>query len=619
VLIMSTRTGDPILFSTDGDRFVCLGPGGEINLWDTETGIEKQTYTPTDNTSCTCLAWSSAESTKSISPKKKKTEESKPAHLLAMGMDNGDIILYNISKGSVYSEMTHGHKDIVHGICWDQDSDSLYSCSADKYVICWSISTSKVKSKWKAGTSSVTSVCITSDQSCLITGGTTIKCWDIKSRTIIKEFVGHTTDVFFLRSLTISSSRRVHTTYILSAALNDKTVNVWSLDKEGPEVEPLASFSLQGEPVHLDISEPSTRGQNVLMTVATSQGTLEVFEQQLNGRQRRPVSAKVTVQVGGEDTNGLPVMRRVLGAKLLNDQQQTFVFAHGTYPDLSFENKSLLECDENVMCLVRNNNNIILKDRSKHRTPDRAKVKHVTENHTSPVGKGQKRKDMSEATLEEKLEVLKMVMTSQQSRLKLMEKSSGELLVQGLQSQDTAILDNVLCQEESKVVHQTVSQIPSHAVTHLVEELNKRIRLGGPKTKCYLAWLKETLSYHKTFLSSHPHTERLFAPLQPVFDQRPVLYQTLCRLRGRVDLLMSQMKTQEDDTTESTTLYHDESEDDIFEDEVEQETPSYSNKMWEELSHVSDEDDDEEDEYEENDEDAGSLGSEESEVNDMED
>jgi U3 small nucleolar RNA-associated protein 5 len=381
---------------------------------------------------------------------------------------------------------------------------------------------------------------------------------------------------------------------MVSSAVNDRMVHVWSLDTDRPDVDPLASFSLQGDPVHVDISEPTSRGQNVLMTVVTAQGALEVFEQQFNGRQRKPTCAKVTLHVGGSDSQAVPHMSPVLAAKLLSDEDHTFLFVHGHAPDLTFERKSLSECDESVVYVVSdslvNNNNNNMVTRSKRRTSERSKDKHVTDDPSTPVSKGQKRKNNGEATLEEKLEVLKMVMTSQLSRHKLMEKSSSQLLLQGLQSQDTAILDNVLCHEA--LINQTVSQLPSHAVAPLLEELNKRIRLGGPKTKCYLAWMKEVLAYHKSYLSSHPQCEQLFEPLQPVLEQRCVLQQSLCRLRGRLDLLLAQARLQDEESSETTRLYHDESEDDIFEDEVDETTPSYPTKMWEELSHVSDEDDD---------------------------
>jgi len=65
--------------------------------------------------------------------------------LLAMATLNGNILLYSVVKSDLHSTLTNGHEDRVNDISWLPINDSIFSCSNDKYVIEWSISTSKIK------------------------------------------------------------------------------------------------------------------------------------------------------------------------------------------------------------------------------------------------------------------------------------------------------------------------------------------------------------------------------------------------------------------------------------------------------------------------------------------
>ena len=65
--------------------------------------------------------------------------------LVALGTANGTILLYSVTKSELHSQLANGHSDRVNDIAWFPASDSLFSCSNDKYVIEWSISKSSIK------------------------------------------------------------------------------------------------------------------------------------------------------------------------------------------------------------------------------------------------------------------------------------------------------------------------------------------------------------------------------------------------------------------------------------------------------------------------------------------
>jgi WD40 repeat protein len=89
-----------------------------------------------------------------VSPKKKRkrrtsdnvTQEVQSLELLALGTVTGNILLYSVVKSDLHSQLTaDGHEDRVNDMSWLTAADSLFSCSSDKQVIEWCISTSKVK------------------------------------------------------------------------------------------------------------------------------------------------------------------------------------------------------------------------------------------------------------------------------------------------------------------------------------------------------------------------------------------------------------------------------------------------------------------------------------------
>jgi U3 small nucleolar RNA-associated protein 5 len=511
-----------------------------------------------------------------------------------MGTASGSILLYSVAKGDLQSEMAGGHRDVVHGVCWDDESDLLYSCSSDQHVYCWSISTGNIKCKWKADKSSVYSIALTADRKGLVTASRSIKLWDIESQTMVKKFTGHATEVFFLRCLSVPSGHRGHHQYIVSAAVSDRVVHAWSMDKGNSDQNAVASFSLSDEAVHLDVSLPQARGESVLMTVVTKQGSLHLFDQQFNGRQKKPLVPKVTVQVGGTSITNNPLMLPILSAKLLNVADHTFIFAHGSFLKLTFERKSLEECDDTVMFLVRDT--VVTSDtqiaRNKLQVPQRSRnLKHVAPELAPQLQRGDKRKGTGEVTMEDKLTAVKAMTTQVQEFTS--DKGLTHLLVQGLQSMDTTILDNVLFKEDKVIVHRTVGQLPLQAIVPLLEELNRRIRLGGPKIKCHLMWLKYVLTSHMSFLTTHPRPEQFLEPLHHMFEQRCSLYETISRLKGRMDLVLSQVKSMDSMSEEPALLYIDESEDDIFDEELDGTADQFPEKMWEELSHGSEGEDEE--------------------------
>ncbi|KAH8027074.1 hypothetical protein HPB51_002019 [Rhipicephalus microplus] len=137
---------ESVAVSDSGEYLAHSSSDGRLKLWDTSTGRLKQEYTPSAHLSakCTCLSWG-------------------PTRQQAF---------------------TGGHTATVNGVSWHASSDSLFSVSDDQHIVHWSVSSCKVKSKWKADRHSVYAVAAV-DANTVLTASSSIKWWNIDTKSIV--------------------------------------------------------------------------------------------------------------------------------------------------------------------------------------------------------------------------------------------------------------------------------------------------------------------------------------------------------------------------------------------------------------------------------------------------
>jgi U3 small nucleolar RNA-associated protein 5 len=67
------------------------------------------------------------------------TEESAGSDVIALGTSAGTILLYSVNRGVPQKQLTGGHSDKIHGLCWNHTGTSLFSCSADRKIVEWDV------------------------------------------------------------------------------------------------------------------------------------------------------------------------------------------------------------------------------------------------------------------------------------------------------------------------------------------------------------------------------------------------------------------------------------------------------------------------------------------------
>ncbi|RWS02222.1 WD repeat-containing protein 43-like protein [Dinothrombium tinctorium] len=634
-------------FSENHEYFGYSTSDGVLYFWDTVSSQLKSEYKPSSHLSatCTCICWGPSKSRAISSPRKKKRKSTADAsedisnlELVAIGTENGIILIYSIIKENLFAKLENGHSANVNGICWLCEKDSLFSCSSDLHVIEWSISTLKIKSKWKADDNELHAICCI-DDSRLLTASSVIKLWNLKDQTLLQKFTGHATEVWKLLAINSQDLELQKNGYFLSAALGDRVISAWQAKSEG-ERKALASYVLTDEPVNVDVSKPASKEEPVMISAVTKSGDLLIFEHLLNGRRNTPFKPKVTVKIATDSSNTkyLPI----LAVKNCNDENNNLFIVYGSLLRPRFEKICVNECKKKTI-LVRDNH---LAEAKSFITIEQKSLK-VTEPKTSSdvkiMGPAQMNpvKPMLSPTKLTKstkntnhLNENNELSLSLDERLKTVEPTdqlteylSSEppradnfvhLLMQGLQSKDRRMLSTVLQRGDINLIKNTIKRLPMEYLSSLLEELQRHLYYKGDINFVYLKWLEALLQTKLSLILTLPNIHQQLVPILELLNIRCDIFDRMYKLRGRLNLMLSQIgeETDNNDVSKEPLLKYEESSS----DEEEEENMDSDNEIQDLIDMGEREANDKEDVDEEMEEDDNSDNSEsKSENSDYED
>ncbi|KAG8123367.1 putative WD repeat domain 43 protein [Naja naja] len=493
-------TGSPCAFSPHERRLLALsGPDGRLRVWETASSRLHHEYVPSAHLSaaCTCLAWAPPGVGGGRPPparKKRKSEIVEAAEqldLLAIGTAVGGILLYSTVKGELQSKL-NGHDNKINCIRWHQDNGCLYSCSDDKHIVEWNVQTCKVKCKWKGDNSSVSSLCISPDGKVLLSAGRTIKLWDLETKEVYRHFTGHATAVSMLGFITMWPPAEnqpfdgITGLYFLSGAVHDRLLSVWQVRSDRKEKNAVMSFTITDEPIHIDLTISDSKEQPVKIAVVCRDGQLHLFEQVLNGYCKKPLTSKCTIQIAtpGEENDSTPKPVPILAAAFCSDKESLLlVYGNSLHPVIE---KVTLNTTERHICFVRDiQKTLTLKTEmaiTKVKTPIiNSEVRTLIPGipgHSSAVkssvcrDKNKRKTDGKEESIEDRLSAMDIdVMKVKPPSGDLPQTDNfAVLLVQGLESSDSVILNKVLQTKKEAVIKKTVARIPVYSVIPLLHE-----------------------------------------------------------------------------------------------------------------------------------------------------
>jgi U3 small nucleolar RNA-associated protein 5 len=123
--------------------------------------------------------------------------------------------------------------------------------------------------------------------------------------------------------------------------------------------------------------------------------------------------------------------------------------------------------------------------------------------------------------------------------------SLSMLLSQGLQSNDSSILNQVLQQKNDKLIANTVKQLPIQAVMPLIKILNEK--LDGTPEKCliYIKWTRSVMLQHMSYLLTLPNVVPILGRMHQLISIRTKTHNRLSNLEGKLDLILTQVLIKE--------------------------------------------------------------------------
>ncbi|CAL9686203.1 unnamed protein product [Knipowitschia caucasica] len=552
----------PCVFSPKSRQYLALcAQDGRLRVWNTDNKTLQQEYVPSAHLSatCTCISWGPCRTAKEGPQRKKRKSEAvqveERADLLAMGTAAGTVLIYSTVKGALHCTLDGGHTAGVNCVQWHPEDSLLYSGSDDTKITEWDLQTGQTRSAWKADRAAITSLCVSPNGKLLLSAGYVIKMWDLETKEIYRKFTGHSTAV---TTLCFATTRPPdgNGLYFLSGAAHDRLLSVWQVRDDGKDKNSVVSFTLTDEPQHVSLIPSNSKEEAVRLAVVCKDGQLHLFEHFLNGPCKKPLSPSCTVQLS--DTKDTPAPIPLLAAAL-GPESRGVTLAYGNHLQPVMERVEL-DTTERQICLPRDIHSSLSLSMetnvSKVKTPVvNAKSKVLVPGlpgHHAPKASSQvseKRKkgtDIKEMSIAERLGEIDLDKASSETGVSKMAASLqtdnlAVLLVQGLESHDANILNNVFQTRKDMAIKKTVARIPLSTVLPLVQEITIRLQGHPVSARLMVPWLKAVLMHHTSYLASLPDLVTQLGVLYHMIENRVKLFHKLARLHGKLYLLTTQM------------------------------------------------------------------------------
>lgn len=149
------------------------------------------------------------------------------------------------------------------------------------------------------------------------------------------------------------------------------------------------------------------------------------------------------------------------------------------------------------------------------------------------------------------------------------------VLVQALHTDDVALLESVLAVSDDEVIYNTVARLPSNYVAPFLTTTIELFRAKPARGLVLVRWIRCTLSLHVAYLTTVPNLMLSLSALYNTVDARVSLFKRYLKLSGRLDLVLSQIKMQQQQSAlvaQTTPLaVYNEGDDDDDEDSEEEE------------------------------------------------
>lgn len=120
--------------------------------------------------------------------------------------------------------------------------------------------------------------------------------------------------------------------------------------------------------------------------------------------------------------------------------------------------------------------------------------------------------------------------------------SLSTVLSQALRTNDQELLDSCLRVNDVDTIYSTIERLPSPLVGALLQKLAERLHKRPGRPGMLMVWVQWSLATHGGYLATQSNLIKQTATLTKVLTQRSTGLQPLLSLKGRLDMLQTQLE-----------------------------------------------------------------------------
>mmetsp|Transcript_21155 Transcript_21155/g.39331 ORF Transcript_21155/g.39331 Transcript_21155/m.39331 type:complete len:700 (+) Transcript_21155:128-2227(+) len=582
------------------DGLAQVGLDGRISLWNCGSGNLEQSVQEKGRRggNYTCVAYRACKRGAGVT-----------RTLVCAGSATGRVVVWDLGSGKVL------HKGLelpgssagqaVSDVCLSADCNSVFACNGAKYIYEFSLSDGEMVRKLKAGKPGPTKLCISSDGSMLLSANTDIIAWDIKSGEVVKRFAGHPTPV---RSLAFSADG----SYIVSCA-EDRFVSLWNMDTKDGEPPSKKSKKSNDDAVLLQrtptlvlsapssptlLSAASTGGSQILVAAVCEDESASVWS--ANPSQASASSSKAqapSTRLNPDGSAGVLAIFLDQGAS--KDDSKEIVIARNSPIRPVFHSVTIMENDEFVTRVDLTD----ISSKSRLVTKGGAEVTESKDGQTTEKDTASKSKEGKErlhvvaganaavptprsanagddkmetdegeddVTMGERIKALSDRLgkhidesTKEVAAAKSKKRPRGEeaaataggmstVLEQALQSNDNALLESCLNNQDKKTVDATVTRLSGKRAVLLLKTLVRKFQDKPTRGAELLVWIKAVLDKKSAALIKATQLSGALSGLYQIIEDRVAMFSKLQRLQGRLNFVISQVASRPSENQNET-------------------------------------------------------------------
>lgn len=368
-----------------------------------------------------------------------------------------------------------------------------------------------------------------------MTASKSIKVWEENSK-LVQTFTGHSTSVLILKSFIYDDE-----TFILSASRSDRNLSLWKVTEDEKKAGAAATFTLlNNSPNCIGMRLDDDRLQ---IGCICRNDSMAFFDTSLSTlRSKKPIKAKFTLEIASDGVgkvDHIPITAvAIAGEELLIGYGDMLMKFELVPNKQSQKNTVLVRKDPIKMSVVK----------KKKEEPDQTMslITPFTDSNVeilNAVSATRKSHKPVEVPLETRLDNLTVGESKRPNAKKMTHQ-----LVQGLHGHDAIILRNVLRQTDEETVRLTVKYLPSQYVMAFVNELSLLMTKKTAGSETALMWLRFLIQTHASSLMAYgiDNLNATFGTTLGIIDHRTQNLPGLSRLRGRLELLVKQVKQNSD-------------------------------------------------------------------------